>query len=126
MDGVTIINSTDIYQLSGWQVLLGITPLICSAIMYFIGLYRAFKRGSVEDQMAYLVNYHPKHLLIIAVGAVLSFSLMYYLEVYHPTDYVETQYEIKIEDSVSFNEIQDKYIIIEEKENTFIVKERER
>lgn len=125
MDGVTVINSTDIYQLSGWQVLLGIVPLICSAIIYFIGLYKAFKRGSIEDQMAGIVNFHPKYLLILAIGGILSLSLMHYLKVYHPADYVETRYEIKIEDSVSFNEIQNKYILIEEKENTFIVKERE-
>jgi hypothetical protein len=125
MNGVSVINSTDIYNLSGCQFLLGMSPLILSAIIYFYLLHRAFKKGTPEDQEAGRVDFHPRKLLIIVVGGILSIASVLYMQKFKPDTYIETHYEIKIEDSVPFNEIYNKYIILEEKENTFIVKERE-
>jgi len=127
MTGVTILDTIEIYQIAGWQFLLGFLPLIVAAIIFFTRQHIAFKKGTAEDQARGVVScehWHPKELLLLVVGGFFSLVLLICLCKVCPADYIETQYEIKVEDTASFNEVYSKYEIIEEKENTFIVKER--
>jgi Na+/H+ antiporter NhaC len=128
MNGITIINSTDLYGVSGWQILLALCPLILFAIVFFVRLYKAFKKGTASEQargVISLEHWSPKECLTILIGGVLAVILAVYFNYYKPADYLETQYVIKIEDSVSFNDVYNKYEIVEEKEDTFIVRERD-
>ena len=125
INGVTILESIDIYQLSGWQILIGLIPLILFTIIYFVRLFKAFKSGSKEDQAKGLVNMPAKEIFLIFIGGLISLIFMIILDRNCPTEFVETQYEIKIEDSASFNEVYNSYNIIEEKEDTFIVVKKE-
>ena len=49
---------------------------------------------------------------------------MFYLMNVCPADYVETHYEVAVDDAVSFTEFYNKYTILEERAETFLVKER--
>ena len=125
INGVTILESIDIYQLSGWQILIGFIPLCLSTVIYFVRLVKAFKSGSKEDQANGLVILPAKELFLIFIGGLISLIFIIILDRNCPTEFVETQYEIKIEDSASFNEVYNNYIIVEEKEDTFIVAKKE-
>ena len=127
MNGVTILDTIDIYQVSVWQALLGIAPLIISFIIFSVRLYRAFKKGTEEDRAMGVVSsehWKPKELLIVAVGGMITFALMFSFEKFCPAEYVETQYEVSIDETVSFTEFYDKYEVVEERDNSFIVKDR--
>ena len=127
MTGVTILDSTDIYILADWQLLIVFAPLILSAIILFIRLYKAFKMGTEDEQDRGVINcknWTPKELFTLIIGAILSLILIIVLSKYYPSNYLETRYEVAIDDSANFNEVHDKYTIIEEKEDTFIVKEK--
>lgn len=127
LDGVTILNSTDIYQASGWQLLIALSPLLVTIVIFFARMRIAFKKGTPEEQARGVItsnNWSPAELLILLGGGVLTLIIGMYIDICCPTKYVETQYEIAIDDSASFNEVYNKHIIIEEKEDTFIVKEK--
>lgn len=121
INGVTILESIDVYQLSGWQILIGLIPLILFTIIYFVRLFKAFKSDSKEDQAKGLVIMPAKEIFLICIGGLISLIFIIVLDRNCPTEFVETQYEIRIEDSASFNEVYNNYNIIEEKEDTFIV-----
>ena len=125
INGVTILEAFDIYRLAGWQILIGLIPLVLSAIIYFVRLYKTFKSGSEEDQAKGLVNMPTKDIFLIFIGGLISLIFLIILDRNCPTEFVETQYEIKIENSASFNEVYNNYNIIEEKEDTFIVTKKE-
>ena len=120
MAGVTIVDSFEIYKIAGWQVIVGLIPLMLSGLIGFILLLKGIKPNSnIVDKLA-VVCY-----LSILVGGLLSLTLVLVFKNVCPAKYVETQYEISIDDTASFNAVYDKYEIIEEKENTFIVVERQ-
>lgn len=128
MTGVTILDTIEIYQIAGWQFLLGFLPLIVTAIIFFTRQHIAFKKGTAEEQARGLIScehWHPKELLLLVLGGFLSLVFLICLGKFYPADYVETQYEIIIEDTASFNEVYRTYTFLEEKENTYIVKERQ-
>ena len=127
MEGIVILDTTHIYELAWWQNILMLLPLIGSAVIFFIRLNRAIKKGTPEEQARYIVtsdNWSPKEFLITLIGGLLSIILGLLIRTYCPAQFIETHYEIMIEDSVSFNDVYNSYIILEEKENTFVVKER--
>ena len=76
INGVAILESIDIYQLSGWQILIGLIPLILFTVIYFIRLFKAFKSGSEEDQAKGLVNMPAKELFLIFIGGLISLIFM--------------------------------------------------
>ena len=124
MNGITIINSIDINTLAFWQFVVGMIPLIISAIIYFVKLHTALKNRTLEEQNNNTVSFDNKNLLIIFIGGLLSFIFLFSMGKYCPAEYIETQYEIKIDNSVSFYEVYDNYSILAEKDNTFIVVEK--
>lgn len=126
MNGVTIINSTDTYDLASWQCIIGILPFIISAVIVLYQLYKSIKMRTPEQKEANTCDFNFKYLLVMFICWLCSFALLAVLDNYCPASYVNTQYEIEIADSASFNEVYEKYSIISEKEDTFIVVEREK
>lgn len=127
MNGVVVLDSIELYQIAVWQFLLGFLPLIVAAVIFFTRQHIAFKKGTAEEQARGVVScehWHPKELLLLVVGGFLSLILLLCLGKFCPADYIETHYEIQVDDSASFNEVYNTYTIIEEREDTFIVKER--
>ena len=120
MTGVTILNTFDIYDISGLQIFISFIPYILAAVLGFVVLHKAPKKTSSGD----LIKFPVKFYIIIIIGAILTMASVIFLDSKYPAKYVETQYEVSIDDTASFNEVYDNYIIIEEKEDTFIVKER--
>ena len=128
MNGINIVDVIEIYELAWWQFILGLTPMIICAVILFIRMYKAFKKGSAEEQARSVLSaehWHPKEILWIFLGGLLSFILLLCLKSYCPADHVETRYEVAVTDSVTFNDFYKTYEIIEARSDTFIVKERE-
>ena len=127
MSGVTILDTIEIYGLTGWQFLLGMSPLFLAAVIMFVRMYKAFKKGSESDQAMMLLNlefWSPKEFIILLVGTVLSVALVLCLETYCPADYVETRYKVTVDETTSFVEFHDKYNIVEEQSEYLIVTEK--
>jgi hypothetical protein len=126
MSGVAVLETIKVFDLAGWQLFIGFIPYIISCIIVLVRLFKAYKKNMEKNQngLETDIPWHPKELLIAVVGAIITVILLICFKNYCPAKYVETQYEIKIENSASFNEVNNKYIILEEKENTYIVKER--
>lgn len=120
MTGVTILNTFDIYDISGLQIFISFIPYILAAVLGFVVLSKAPKKASSGE----ITKFPVKVYIILIIGAILTIASVIFLDSKYPAKYVETQYEISIDDTASFNEVYDNYTIIEEKENTFIVKER--
>lgn len=123
MTGVTIIDIINIYDISEWQLLLCFIPFIVSAIISFVVMYKATKGLEPWEPAPFPTKVFT---IIIAIGASITIGSMLYVDKQCPAELVETRYEIKIEDSASFKEVYEKYNIIEEKEATFIVTEKNR
>ena len=127
MDGIAVLDTIEIYTTAWWQIILCLLPTIIAGVVFQIRFKMAFKKGSAEEQANNVVSvehWSPKELLIVLAGGLVSMFLAACMPNLWPTHYVETRYEIKVEDSVSFNDVYNKYVILEEKENTIIVKER--
>ena len=127
MNGVTILDTIEIYTLSWWQFVLGFTPLLIAAIICFVRLYIAFKKGTKEEQEQGVVNsanYKPFEILYAVIGGILSLVLLLCLHRCCPADYSETRYKVEVDETASFIEFHDKYNIIEEHPEYFIVTEK--
>lgn len=127
MTGVIILDTIEIYELTGWQFLLGLSPLFIAAIIMFVRMYKAFKKGSEFDQAMMVLSpehWSPKELITLLAGAVLSVALVGCLETFCPADYVETQYKVTVDETTSFVEFHNRYEVIEEKTDYFLVRER--
>lgn len=127
MDGVTILDTIEIYALSWWQLVLGFIPLFIAAIVMFVRLYIAFKKGTEEEQKRGVINpanYKVRELLVAVVGGISSLVLLFCLAKYCPADYVETRYKVAVDNTASFVEFHDKYNILEKHPEYFIVKEK--
>ena len=122
MIGVTIIDSIDIFQLAGRQLLVGFIPYIIFAAIGFILMYKFNLKAYISGKPT---GFPVKFVVCVLVGGFISLISILLMNKFCPADYVETQYEIRIEDSASFNEVYEKYNIIEEKDDTFIVTEKE-
>ena len=127
MTGVAILDTIEIYRLSGWQFILVLSPLFIAAIIVFVRMYIAYKKGTEYEQAMGLISldhWSPKELIVLLVGAVLAFALMFSLEKFCPADYVETQYKVTVDETVSFTEFNNKYEVIEEGTDYLLVRER--
>lgn len=63
MNGINIVDVIEIYELAWWQFILGITPMIICAIILFNRMYKAFKKGSAEEQARSVLSaeYRPDY-----------------------------------------------------------------
>lgn len=128
MNGVTILDTMEIYVLSFWQFVLGFTPLMVAAAICFIRLYKAYKKGTKEEQeqgVINLANYQkPFEFLYMVIGGILSLALLLCMSKLCPVDYAETHYKVRVDETASFIEFYDKYTILEEHPEYFIVTEK--
>ena len=127
MNGVTILDTIEIYVLSGWQVVLGMAPLFVAAIIMFVRMYKAFKKGTEDEQaMMALIPEHwdLREFYILLIGCIISVGLTICLENCCPAKYIETHYKVKVDETASFVEFHNKYEVIEEKQEYFLAKER--
>lgn len=127
MNGVIILDTIEIYTLSWWQFVLGFTPLLIAAIICFVHLYIAFKKGTKEEQEQGVINpaYHkPFEILYAIIGGVLSLVLLLCMGKLCPADYLETRYKVKVDETASFVEFHNKYEVLDERADYFLVKER--
>lgn len=122
MTGVTIIDVIKIYDISDWQLVLCFIPFIVSAIISFAIMYKSARDLNPWELAPFSTKIST---IIVVIGAAITIGSMLYADKQCPAELVETRYEIKIEDSASFKEVYEKYNIIEEKEDTFIVTEKE-
>lgn len=127
MTGVTIIDTMEIYTLSCWQFVLGFTPLAIAAIISFVHLWIDYRKGTKEEQERGVINtnnHKPWEILYMVIGGILSLILILGLDRYCPADYLETRYKVKVDETTSFIEFYDKYNILEEHPEYFIVTEK--
>lgn len=127
MTGVTILDTMEIYTLSWWQFVLGFTPLLITAVISFIHIWIDYKKGTKEEQERGVINtnnHKPWEILYMVIGGILSLVLILCLDRNCPADYLETRYKVKVDETASFVEFYDKYNILEEHPEYFIVTEK--
>lgn len=127
MTGVTILDTMEIYTLSCWQFVLGFTPMAITAIISFVHLWIDYRKGTKEEQERGVINtnnHKPWKILYMVIGGILSLVLILGLDKCCPADYLETRYKVKVDETTSFIEFYDKYNILEEHPEYFIVTEK--
>ena len=127
MIGVTILDTIEIYTLSWQQFVFGFTPLVIALIVSLIHLsvdYNKEKKRSTTSG-TFNINYHkPWEILYCVIGGILTLAILFYLHTNCPADHLETQYKVKVDETTPFIEFYDKYEILEEHPEYFIVKDR--
>lgn len=132
MSGITIIDTINIYETAWWQLILGLVPLCIGALIYFGIWHKAFKKGTPEERARgvvsaehYSLKDFGRSFLALAIGGIISMILCGCFSTIWPARYVETKYEVSVDETVSFVEFYENYSVVEETENnTFIVKEK--
>ena len=132
MSGITIIDTIDTYETAWWQLILGLIPMFIGALIYFVVWYNAFKKGTPEEREHgvvsaehYSLKDFGRSFLALAIGGLISIILCGCFSTIWPAKYVETKYEMSVDETVSFAEFYNNYYIVEETERgTFIVKEK--
>ena len=127
MTGVTILDTMEIYTLSCWQFVLGFTPMAIAAIISFVHLWIDYRKSTKEEQERGVINtnnHKPWEILYMVIGGFLSLVLILGLDRCCPADYLETRYKVKVDETTSFIEFYDKYNILEEHPEYFIVTEK--
>ena len=56
MVGVTILDTIEVYGLSGWQFVLGKSPMFICAIICFVSLFKASTKGTIEERSAGVIS----------------------------------------------------------------------
>lgn len=109
MDGVTILNSYEFLTNFGSILLISILCVwfLAAAI---VALFALLKHG--YDSW--------KEFTILVICVALSIICGCFI----PEDKYETHYQVTVDDSVSMNEFQNKYEIIEVKDKIYTVRER--
>ena len=117
MQGVTILNTIPVYE-THWVTGLIIGALVGLGIGIGILLFMYFKEPTIWEE-----------LLFVYIGSVIEIALFSSLfggmigDCFHK-ELVETRYEIRLDDTIDLGEFMDKYEVIEQRENSWIVKER--
>ena len=117
MDGVTILNTIteNVPNTAGLVVTLIFSIVVI--IVSFIAIIICSNKFSEFN--GYVT------VLIITGIAGISFFIVSILELNTPPQEPQTLYEVTISDEVSFKDFTSKYEIIEQREEIYIVKERE-
>ena len=127
MTGVTILDTMEIYTLSWQQFVLGFTPMAIAAIISFVHIWIDYRKGTKEEQEQGVINtskHKPWEILYCVIGGILSLILILCLDRNCPADYLETRYKVKVDETTSFIEFYDKYNILEEHPDYFIVTDK--
>ena len=125
MNGITILDTIEVYQLAWWQFFVGLIPLFVATAIYMFSWIYTYKKSSDQEKTLMLTRCSVKSLILILVGGFLSFISLIFINHKCPAEYVETRYEVKIDENIPFKEVYSNYNIIAEKEDTFIVTKKE-
>lgn len=110
MQGVEILNTLPIYS-TYWE--LGLLSGLGIALIILVGVIFVADRLSTD-----------RCILISTILAVISMLFGALIgECFHK-ELVETRYEVRLDDTVNLDEFMDKYEFIEQRENSWIVKEK--
>ena len=117
MNGVEILSSETIYQTEVYWWLLIVIPIIGLLVGLTLSIVTWVKDG-FDDQLISLT-------IALTIGCfALGFALTVATE--HETDTIDhIEYKVTIDDSVSMNELLDKYEILDQEGKIYTVKERE-
>ena len=115
MNGVTILDTIEIYTLSWWQFALGFIPMAIAAVISFVHICIDYRNNNKHKSW---------EILYCVIGGILSLVLLLCLDRNCPADYVETRYKVVVDETTSFVEFHDKYNIVEEQSEYLIVTEK--
>lgn len=129
MEGITIINQTEIMSAPEWMgktavYSLSFTFIITIIGSVFAGLYKFYYYSKVIKNLSIFTN------TLAIVGAVLSiiFAILFILKPMQTVPTGKYKYEVTVDDNITYKNykvFRDKYEIIEEKDNgNLIVKEK--
>lgn len=113
MNGITIINTTDIYKYVGFATY---SMLFC-AIGIFVLILTIFMIISESNRAA--ITTFVTGILLCVVGLCMGL----YRD-NHANTFDYTEYDILIDDSISYNEFVDKYEVLDKDGNIYTVRER--
>jgi len=117
MQGVEILNVLPIYS-THWITGLVAGALVCLGIGIGILLFMCFGEPRIWKDL--FLAYMALVIEITLIGSLFGAMIG---ECFHKK-LVETRYEIRLDDTVDLDEFMDKYEFIEQRENSWIVKER--
>lgn len=111
MDGVVVLNTIEGVYCGTWVLVLTIIGILVG-----FGLTGFLVERTVDwADIVSIPLYFTVFMLCIAIGAFVGYGI----------EETETHYEVTINDSVSMNEFNEKYEIIEQRGEIYTVKERE-
>jgi hypothetical protein len=109
MEGITILNEIQKTAAPDWMAILGLT--LCFLGLVSIIIYAASEKMAVA--MTSIV------IFIIIIIWTISFCIA------NSTIYDHTEYKVIIDDSVNFNEFNEKYEIVDTDGKIYTIKEKE-
>lgn len=113
MPGVEILNTTIHYKtaLPTWVIIVMVVVIAIPLLIAFIGLIR-------DDDFLRLLGF-TCFIVGAAIAALIGISAL------KPTDKIDyIEYEVLVDDSVSFAEFNKKYEIVNQKGKIYIVREK--
>lgn len=127
MEGITIINQTEIMSAPEWVFNTGMFLLTLTGIAIIIGLIFSIIYTLTQKS---IVNILAIFTMIIAAICAIASGVFMTVSMLKPMQTVPTgeyRYEVTVDDNITYKNykaFRDKYEIIEEKENSLIVEEK--
>lgn len=120
MEGITIINTIPIYAVANaWMVTVAMYCLLAALAIAIVAYI--FAHLACNTTSAVLVSISLALIII-----TLAFVVIYSLSDKTNTDVIEKyQYEVLIEDSVRFNDFNDKYKVVDNRGEIYIIEEKD-
>lgn len=118
MEGITILNEEEITELIYNPMPLIILTIIGAIIGIVVAIKSFIDSGGIKNAIGIFVAFLGLGVSIgVATSMIVSLSQ-------NNRRYVETRYEVTIDDSVYMKEFVEKYEIIEERGEIFVIKEK--
>ena len=117
LEGIEILNKVEIMESPMWISVVGLVFCVLFFISFMAAIMDAFK------------DFSDGHLWIFALGIVISYITIIIMSNVNkqlktePTGQYE--YQVTIDDSVSINELLEKYEIVEVNGKIYIIREKE-
>ena len=117
MNGITILNETTL-TLDPLARFLTIMMIIFSGIAFLLGIFGIIKSIKDRDRCCLICSL-IETLSSMLLGTILIFRFDYKCN--HPV----TQYEVLISDEVNFSEFYQKYEVVEQRGEIYVIQERQ-
>lgn len=127
MEGITIINQTEIMSAPEWMFNAGMFLLTLTGIAIIIGLIFSIIHTLTQKSIVKILTIFT--MIIAAICPIASgvFMTVSELKSMQTVPTGEYRYEVTVDDNITYKnykEFTEKYEIIEEKENSLIVEEK--